>query len=78
MATESENDLGDTAGTAPVTSTDNEAKTKKKRKRDYCQECGTVYLVHTKMTLRRDCNIFPRRRLLLLPEQLSDLIVGEG
>ncbi|KAL3365950.1 hypothetical protein AABB24_010864 [Solanum stoloniferum] len=33
MATESENDLGDTAVTAPVTSTDNEAKTKKKKKK---------------------------------------------
>ncbi|XP_049410279.1 uncharacterized protein At2g24330-like [Solanum stenotomum] len=33
MATESENDLGDTAGTAPITSTDNEAKTKKKKKK---------------------------------------------
>lgn len=33
MATESEKDLGDTAGAAPVTSTDNEAKTKKKKKK---------------------------------------------
>ncbi|XP_059290655.1 uncharacterized protein At2g24330-like [Lycium ferocissimum] len=33
MATESEKDLGDTAGTEPVTSTDNEIKTKKKKKK---------------------------------------------
>ncbi|XP_015080152.1 uncharacterized protein At2g24330-like [Solanum pennellii] len=33
MATESEKDLVDTAGAAPVTSTDNEAKTKKKKKK---------------------------------------------
>ncbi|XP_009611523.1 uncharacterized protein At2g24330-like [Nicotiana tomentosiformis] len=33
MATASEKDLGDTTGTAPVTSTDNEAKTKTKKKK---------------------------------------------
>lgn len=33
MATESEKDLGDTAGAAPVTSTDNEAKTKKEKEK---------------------------------------------
>ncbi|KAF3655144.1 hypothetical protein T459_32802 [Capsicum annuum] len=33
ITTESEKDLGDTAATAPVTSTDNEAKTKKKKKK---------------------------------------------